>query len=64
MMEKKKDGFKNISISILILVYYKNLWHRENNKENTPDAIGSAADHSHRFANFNFNCLYVDSITE
>jgi len=36
--------------------------------KNTPDALGSAADlfHrvQHRFADFNFNCLYVDCTTE
>jgi len=44
------------------------MWHRENNKEKTPDALGSAADLFHRvqnrFADFNFNWLYVDCITE
>ena len=51
-----------------LLQFTKNLCHRDDNESKTPRGLGSGADlfHrvQHRFAEFNFNCLYVDCMTE
>ena len=51
-----------------LLQFTKNLCHRDDNEAKIPRGLGSAADlfHrvQHRFAEFNFNCLYVDCMTE
>ena len=45
---KKKKDFKSTTRISNLIIIYKNFRHRNNDDAKTPDALGTAADRSHR----------------